>query len=76
MSLTTAEQTALGLTADLWNLVVREVILDGPTADHDRAEFAAQIHAVQHTLMAQSAARAHPDRYRLLGGSLHPQETA
>lgn len=66
--MTDAEHRAMDLTAQLWDLMVTEVIEDGPAADQDRREFAAQIHAVQHTIMAQVAARAYPDKYRTLGG--------
>lgn len=65
--LSDAEHRAMDLTAKLWDLMVQEVIEDGPAAEQDRRELAAQIHAVQHTIMGQAAARAHPDKYRLLG---------
>lgn len=65
--LTPAEHEAMDLTAQLWNLMVKEIIADGPTADQDRREFADRIHVVQHNILRQAAARAHPEMYRLLG---------
>lgn len=43
-------------------------VLCGDAAD-DRAEVAHEIHAIQHRIMSQAAARAYPDRYRLMGPS-------
>jgi hypothetical protein len=34
---------------------------------NDRAEFAAKIHDLQYAVMANAAARQHPDLYRLRG---------
>ena len=65
--LTDAERRALDLTAELMQLLSAEVIGDGPQREQDLSEAALRIHAVQHMIMAQSAARAHPDLYRLLG---------
>jgi hypothetical protein len=65
--LTDDEHKAIGLTADLWNLLCASVVGDGPSRAGDLAELCAHIHAIQRTVMAQAAARAHPDRYRLLG---------
>lgn len=71
--LTPAEHKAMDLTAQLWNLMVTEIIADGPTAEQDRREFAAKIHTVQHNILRQAAARAHPEMYRLLGESFTPR---
>jgi len=68
--LTTAERKALELTGELANLVHHQVISGGPMHDHDWNEFAMRIHAVQHMIMAQAAARAYPDDFRLLGGTI------
>ncbi|MEV4271953.1 hypothetical protein [Micromonospora aurantiaca (nom. illeg.)] len=67
--LTDAEHTAMDLTAQLWN-TLSAIAGDGPARSGDLAELATHIHAIQHAIMAQAAARAHPDRYRLMGG--HP----
>lgn len=68
MSLTDAEHQAMELTADLWNLLARSVVGDGPTRDGDMSELALHVHAIQNMILAQSAARQHPDMYRLMGG--------
>lgn len=68
--LTQAEHRAMDLTATLWNVLASEIIGKGHTARQDLAELAADIHRIQHRIMAQAAARAYPDRYRLLGGEL------
>lgn len=65
--LTDDELWALDLTGELANLC-RRIIGDGPTSVGDWNEMAERIHAIQHTLMAQAAARCHPGRFRLLGG--------
>lgn len=65
--LTPAEHKALGLTAELWNLFVQEIVGNGETRIQDSSEFASHIHDIQHTIMAQAAARAYPDQLRLLG---------
>lgn len=46
---------------------IRLMLGDGPLADNDWSEAAADIHRLQHMVMAQAAARAYPDRYRLGG---------
>jgi hypothetical protein len=67
MMLTPDELAAMDLTAELANLFGR-IIGDGPTRDGDWSEVAVHIHTLQHLIMAQAAARAYPDRFRLLGG--------
>lgn len=59
------------VSATLANLM-RQVIGGGPDAAHDWNEAAHNIHAVQNAILAQAAARAYPDQYRLLGGSSSP----
>jgi hypothetical protein len=66
--MTEAEHHAMDLTAELWNLLAGEVILNGPGGHGDREELAAAIHVIQRMVLGQAAARAYPDRYRLLGG--------
>jgi hypothetical protein len=68
-ALTDDELHALDLTADLANAVSR-IIGGERTGAHDWAEMAAHIHCIQHAIMAQAAARAYPDRFRLLGGTV------
>lgn len=73
--LTEDERTALRLSGELANACHR-IIGDGPTAEHDWAEMASHIHVIQHAVMAQAAARAYPDEYRLLGGTLRKEADA
>lgn len=40
---------------------------DGPSRTGDLTEFVHHIHACQNQLLAQAAARAYPDHFRLLG---------
>lgn len=69
VGLTDAEHKAIDLTAELMNLLAGEIIGDGPARSQDINEAGRHIHAIQHMVMSQAAARAHPGRYRLLGGS-------
>lgn len=71
--LTVDEREALRLSGQLANLC-RRIIGDGPTAEHDWSEMAVRIHSVQHMVMAQAAARAYPDEFRLLGGGVASTE--
>lgn len=70
--LTDEEHAALDLSSQLADALHR-ICFQG---DHygvgvgDWAEAAADIHRIQHRIMAQAAARAYPDRYRLLGGEV------
>lgn len=66
--LTDAEHRAMDLTAQLWNLLCSDVVTEGPSRTKDLHELVHHIHAIQHTVMSQAAARAYPERYRLLGG--------
>jgi hypothetical protein len=64
--LTPAEREYLELTTQLVRLFGR--ICGGDISrEQDVREHTAAIHGLQHRVMAQAAARAHPDRYRLLG---------
>lgn len=63
------EREALSLTAQLAQACMK-VIGKGPSAEHDWAEMAHRIHDIQHALMSNAAARAYPDTFRLLGGTL------
>ena len=68
--LTTAEQEVIDLLAEAYNLFTGEVMLPGPSAEEDVKEFAFFIHGAQRMVAAQSAVRAHPDKYRFLGGAV------
>lgn len=64
--MTADEHLAMRHSADLANALAR-VIGDGPTRDQDLGEAFALVHGIQHLVMAQAAARAYPDLYRLAG---------
>ncbi len=68
--LTEAEHRAMDLTVQLWNLLCREIIGNGPSRPGDVQELARDLHVIQERILAQAAGRAYPDRYRLLGGSV------
>lgn len=69
-SLTEAEHRVVALLAEAYTLYAQEVVAVGPTRSHDLGEFGARTHDLQHAVMAQAAARAYPDLYRLAGGTL------
>jgi hypothetical protein len=73
--LTQAEHNAV-ITAALLAEQVAEIAADGPSRDADIAEAAHHIHAVQRMILAQAAARAYPERYRLLGGTVAASKSA
>jgi hypothetical protein len=64
--LSPVEHLAMSLTRQLAG-TLREVIGDGEQAQNDLREAVAHIHALQHAIMSQAAARAYPAKYRLLG---------
>ncbi len=66
--LTDAEHRVMAMTAEIWNTIVQEVVGNGSSREGDLAELATDIHHIQERILAQAAARAYPDRYRLLGG--------
>jgi hypothetical protein len=61
--LTQDEHRVIQLLAEAFNLWAAKC-----AAGNDLLEFAMTIHHAQHAVMAQAAARAYPDRYRLAGG--------
>lgn len=65
--LTEAEHRAMDLTVELVNLICRDIVGHGRTRTGDINELVGDIHAVQRTILKQAAARAYPERYRLLG---------
>lgn len=67
--LTEKEHEAMRVTGELANLL-SEIIGKGPTRAQDINEIAGHLHAIQHAIMAQAAARLDPDLYRLLGETL------
>lgn len=67
--LTHEELSAIEVTADLVALL-DDIVGDGATAQQDRAELVALVHSIQYRIMGQAAARAYPDRFRLLGETI------
>lgn len=67
--LTDAEHGAMTAIADASRAVVAIIGTAGP-AERDRLEVLIHVHALQTFVMAQAAARAYPDLYRLAGESL------
>ena len=66
--LTDLEHATIDLLADLHRDMALIIGNPGaPISDHDRAEMVLHIHALQNMVLAQAAARAYPDKYRLLG---------
>lgn len=65
--LTAEEHQAMDLTCQLMNLMSGTIIGLGPSRSGDVIETAQHIHALQNMVLAQAAARAYPERYRLMG---------
>jgi len=63
------ERNAMAATAQL-NGLMKRIIGRGPTGEQDLSEFVIHLHAIQNMILAQAAARAYPDTYRLLGERL------
>jgi len=71
--LTPEELEVLALTAVTAGKI-HKIIGDGPNSYWDWAEAAHHIHNLQHMVMSQAAARAYPEMFRLLGGTLDGPE--
>lgn len=67
--LTDDEHRAVELAGQLYNLLCN-IVDDGPARQADLAECAASVHQIQRAVLTQAAARAYPDRYRLLGSTI------
>lgn len=67
--LTKDELEFMDLSAELANLF-SSIVGHGPSRDGDLREGVDKIHQLQHTVMAQAAARAFPERFRLLGSTI------
>jgi hypothetical protein len=65
--LTDAERKAVRLAGELYTFIRDEVCGDGPAREPDLAELAADVHRIQHLVMAQAAARLYPGEFRLMG---------
>jgi hypothetical protein len=66
--LTEHELKVMDLTADLASGLARTVGYRS-TRQVDMAELMSHVHVLQAAILAQAAARAYPDRFRLLGGT-------
>jgi hypothetical protein len=60
------ELRAMACTAELANLLGK-VVGNDRTRAHDLAELVHHVHAIQHAVMAQAAARVYPAMFRRLG---------
>lgn len=67
--LTELEFEAITKAGELYKLL-GQVVGDGPTRDADMSELVVHIHAIQQAVMSQACARAYPNEFRLLGGTL------
>lgn len=65
--LTSEEFIALGMTANLFAFIATRVIGNDITREADLTEFSLHVHAIQNMILSQAAARAYPDKFRLLG---------
>lgn len=65
--LTMTEQHLLELLGKVHNEFTY-VVGRGPSRMQDLTEVCNHVHALQNMVLAQTAARAYPDRYRLMGG--------
>ena len=68
--LTDHEHAVLLQLASAMVTFTQHIVGNGNTRNYDISEFAVGIHKLQHMIMAQAAARAYPETYRLLGESL------
>jgi hypothetical protein len=64
--LTADELHAMNVTAQLVN-ALHNIVGQGPSREDDLTELVGHVHNIQHAVMGQAAARAYPERFRLLG---------
>lgn len=69
--LTYQEHQAVTVAGNLYTMLL-DVVANGLTREQDLQELRGHIHAIQHAIMAQAAAREYPDMYRLLGKIITP----
>jgi DNA-binding XRE family transcriptional regulator len=65
--LTADEREAVRRAGLLYTFIAERVVADGATRNDDLAEVRAAVHLIQRTVLAQAAARAYPEEFRLLG---------
>jgi hypothetical protein len=68
--LSDAEHTAMDMTGRLARAMKAIIGEEDEIMLADLAEAITHIHALQQMIMSQAAARAYPDRYRLMGRAL------
>lgn len=68
-SLTPLEIETVGMIGQVWTNLCK-IVGDGPSRSGDMRELVAHIHAIQQAIMSQAAARAYPEQFRPLGGTL------
>lgn len=66
------EVKAINLTIELAN-TLQQIMGNGSMAHNDMSELVMHIHAIQHAVMSQLAARVYPGQFRQLGGMLGGQ---
>lgn len=71
--LTETELAAMDTTATLAGQLT-ELVGSGPTRSQDLGEVIHHLHAIQHFIMAQAAARAYPHRFRLAGETIRQRD--
>lgn len=65
--LTDDEHEVIEMAGALWKKL-NELLEHGAGWQGDRLELIGHVHAIQHAVMANAAARAYPELYRVLGG--------
>ena len=69
--LTETERLTIRTLGNVWNAIC-VIVEDGPSRDSDLNEAVLHIHALQHMIMANAAARAFPAGFRRLGAVIEP----
>lgn len=65
--LTADERQAVRWAGMLYTFLAEGVVANGATRNDDLAELRAAVHLIQRAVLAQAAARAYPEEFRLLG---------
>ena len=68
--LTADEHDAVEALGAAWDAVVKVINAGGNPDTYDSHELVGHVHALQNAVLANAAARAYPNTYRSLGGSL------
>lgn len=65
--LTDLEREVIADAGELWNKLCK-VVGSAAAREGDLAELVRHVHGIQQAVMANAAARAYPDQFRVLGG--------